>query len=161
MAASVMCGGLAVAGEPVMRAETGAARVEAAKGSLTLQFSGKGSALGTIEGVELVLPFAPDATPVTALSSDWSADGSFRLPAIVSAPDFGQMLLVCQSTAADRQTVRKVGLDGSRKDKVVNLVLTLTPPQAGCDLAPRSGADAERQVSKTVMRPNAPRARAL
>ncbi len=202
MAASVMCSGLAVAGEPVMRAETGAARAEitalswdtegtgrekisllrpktaaglrirmggqwrngadlptrvetntavgvssywitvapetevgwrigTAKGKLTLEFSGKGSALGTIEGMELVLPFAPDVTPVTALSSDWSADGSFRLPAIVSAPDFGQMLLASKSTAADRQTVRKVGLDGSRKDKVVNLVLELTPPQAG------------------------------
>ncbi|MFZ4396775.1 MAG: hypothetical protein ACOYOU_14265 [Kiritimatiellia bacterium] len=202
MAASVMCSGLAVAGEPVMRAETGAARaeitalswdtegtgrekisllrpktaaglrirmggqwrngadlptrvetnaavgvssywitvapeteigwrVEAAKGSLTLQFSGKGPALGAIEGMELVLPFAPSVTPTTALSGDWSPDGSFRLPAIVSAPDFGQMLLASKSTAVDRQTVRKVGLEGSRKDKVVNLVLDLTPPQAG------------------------------
>ncbi len=202
MAASVLCSGLAVAGEPVMRAETGAARAEitalswdtegtgrekisllrpktaaglrirmggqwrngadlptrvetnaavgvssywitvapeteigwrvgTAKGRLTLEFGGKGSALGTIEGMELVLPFAPDVTPVTALSGDWSADGSFRLPAIVSAPDFGQMLLTAKSTAAGRQAVHKAGLDGSRKEKLATMVLELAPPQAG------------------------------
>ncbi len=106
-------------------------QVGTAKGDLTLQVSGQGPALGTIEGMELVFPFAPGVTPVTALSGNWSPDGSFRLPAIVSAPDFGQMLLIGRSTAADRQTVRKAGLDGSRKEKYINLVLELSPPQAG------------------------------
>jgi hypothetical protein len=106
-------------------------RVRSAKGSLTLQFGGKGPALGSIEGVDMVFPFAPGVTPVTALSSDWNTAGNFRLPAIVSAPDFGQMLMTEQSTAADRQTVVKAILDGSRKDKFVNLVLELTPPRAG------------------------------
>ena len=105
--------------------------IESAKGNLALQFSGKGTALGSIETVELSLPFAPGVTPVTALSGDWSAEGTFRLPAIVSAPDFGQMLLTAKSTAAGRQAVHKAGLDGSRKEKLVNMVLELAPPQAG------------------------------
>lgn len=106
-------------------------RVRSDNGSLTLQFGGQGPALGTIEGLELVFPFAPGVTPVTALSSDWNPAGNFRLPALVSAPDFGQMLLTEKSTAADRQTVVKAILDGSRKDKYVNLVLELAVPRAG------------------------------
>jgi hypothetical protein len=105
--------------------------IESAKGNLALQFSGKGTALGSIETVELSLPFAPGVTPVTALSGDWSAEGTFRLPAIVSAPDFGQMLLTAKSTAAGRQAVHKAGLDGSRAQKFATMVLELAPPQAG------------------------------
>jgi hypothetical protein len=105
--------------------------IESAKGILKLRFSGRGTALGSVEAVELSLPFAPGVTPVTALSGDWSPEGGFRLPAILSAPDFGQMRLTGTSTAAGRQTVQKAVLDGSRKDKLVNMVMELAPPQAG------------------------------
>ena len=98
---------------------------------LIMQFSGKGANLGRIEGVELVFPFAPGVTPVTALSSIWGEDGSFQVPALVSAPDFGQMLLTSRSTHPDRKVIMKARLDGSRAAKWVNLVLELTPPQAG------------------------------
>jgi len=96
-----------------------------AHGELMLGFSG----LEKVDGLEIVFPFAPGVTPTTALSGAWNEDGSFALPAIISAPDFGQMLLTAWSTDAKRPTVLKARLDGSRKDKSVNLVLELAPPQ--------------------------------
>jgi len=105
-------------------------RIHAVNGGLTMQFGGKGPNLGEVEGVELVFPFAPGVTPVTAISGVWDDDGSFHLPGLISAPDFGQMLLTCKRTAADREPVRKVRLEGSRAAKTVDLVLELTMPQA-------------------------------
>lgn len=95
-----------------------------------MDFSGNGVGLGTIEGLEVVFPFAPGVTPVTAISSVWNDDGSFLLPAIVSAPDFGQMLLTGKSSDSSRKAVRKSHLDGSRKEKWANLVLELALPRA-------------------------------
>ncbi|MCU0982241.1 MAG: hypothetical protein MUF25_24055, partial [Pirellulaceae bacterium] len=106
-------------------------RIRSAGGSLTMQFSGNGANLGKVEGVELVFPFAPGVTPVTAISSVWDDDGSFHLPALVSAPDFGQLLLTGKSAGPDRKPIKKARLDGSRAAKTVNLVLELTVPQAG------------------------------
>ncbi|MDH7501427.1 MAG: hypothetical protein QHJ82_01755 [Verrucomicrobiota bacterium] len=106
-------------------------RVRSVGGCLTMHFRGKGVNLGKIEGVELVFPFAPGVTPVTALSSVWDDDGGFHLPALISAPDFGQMLLTGESTAAERKPVVRARLDGSRAAKTVNLVLELSPPMAG------------------------------
>jgi hypothetical protein len=109
-------------------------RIRSADGGLTMQFSGQGADLEKIEGVEIVFPFAPGATPVTTLASAWDDQGSFQLPALVSAPDFGQMLLTGRSTDPDRRPIQRARLDGSRAAKTVNLVLELTPPQAGaCD----------------------------
>ncbi|MGD0093013.1 MAG: hypothetical protein ABSE73_24135 [Planctomycetota bacterium] len=104
--------------------------VHAADGKLRLLFSGLGAGLGKIDGFEIVFPFAPGVTPTTVLASTWNEDGSFQLPAIISAPDFGQMCLSAESSGAQRAAVLRGRLDGSRKDKLVNLVLELAPPQA-------------------------------
>ena len=82
-------------------------RIRSAGGGLAMQFSGQGANLGKVEGVELVFPFAPGVTPVTAISSVWNDDGSFQLPALVSAPDFGQMLLTGKSADPDRKPIKK------------------------------------------------------
>jgi hypothetical protein len=42
---------------------------------------------------ELRFPFDPHTTATTLLASDWAADGSAAAPALLSAPDFGQLLL--------------------------------------------------------------------
>ncbi|NLH74964.1 MAG: hypothetical protein GX456_18100 [Verrucomicrobia bacterium] len=106
-------------------------RIRSAGGGLTMHFCGNGVNLGKIEAVELVFPFDPGVTPVTALSSVWDDDGAFHLPALISAPDFGQMRLTGKSTAPDRRPVIKARLDGSRAAKTVNLVFELAPPVAG------------------------------
>jgi hypothetical protein len=106
-------------------------RIRSADGGLTMQFEGHGADLGTIEAMELVMPFAPGVTPVTVLASVWDQQGSFQLPALVSAPDFGQMLMTGRSTNSARSPIQRAHLDGSRAAKTVNLVLELTPPKAG------------------------------
>lgn len=108
-------------------------RIRSVDCGLRMDFRGEGVNLGKIEAVELVFPFSPGVTPVTALSSVWDDEGGFHLPALISAPDFGQMLLTGKSTAPDRKPVIKARLDGSRAAKTVNLVLELTPPMAGAN----------------------------
>ncbi len=105
-------------------------QVHAADGKMRMQFGGQGAGLGSIEALELVFPFAPGVTPVTALSGAWTNDGCFRLPAVLSAPDFGQMLLTGNSSASGGTAVLNLHLDGSRKEKWVNLVLELAAPRA-------------------------------
>lgn len=104
-------------------------RIRSAGGGIIMQFSGKGADLEKVENLELVFPFAPGVTPVTALSENWNVDGTFQLPAILSAPDFGQMLLTIKSAEPDRKPIKKARLEGSRAAKTVNLILELAPPK--------------------------------
>jgi hypothetical protein len=69
--------------------------------------------------VELVFPFDPRVTPTTVLPKTWRDDGRLELPAIISAPDFGQMLITCRKMA---MTAR---LEGSRAQHAVDLVVEL------------------------------------
>jgi hypothetical protein len=83
--------------------------------------------------VEMVFPFEMRAALTTALASRWALDGTFRLPAVVSAPDFGQMLLSCQSEEPkdpwsvgydDRDTQVKGRLEGNRGRVTMDLILS-------------------------------------
>jgi hypothetical protein len=75
-------------------------------------------------GIDLTLrreegiPFNPRVTPTTILSATWNEDGSFHLPAILNAPDFGPLLLT--QTSGPTVTGR---LEGSRSSKTVDLIL--------------------------------------
>ena len=70
------------------------------------------------KSVELVFPFDPMVTPTTVLPSRWREDGGFDTPIVISAPDFGQMLV--RVTPAGEVTGR---LEGSRDNHIVDLVL--------------------------------------
>ena len=76
--------------------------------------------------IELLVPFDPRVTPTTVLPSQWDDDGSLRLPAVINAPDFGQMLL--SESGGQRLKAR---LEGSRADKTVDLVVELPPLKSG------------------------------
>jgi len=78
--------------------------------------------------MELVFPFDPQVTPVTAIPSDWQEDGTLRLPAVVSAPDFGQMVLSCECPVPGSVECR---LEGSRANHTVDLVLSFPAPNMG------------------------------
>lgn len=78
------------------------------------------SEAGKIEALELTFPFDPLVAATTVIPASWSGDGSFELPAVISAPDFGQMLL-----SAD--TPVKGHLFGSRANHTVDLTLELSP----------------------------------
>ena len=114
-----------------------------ASDSLTMTFSLQGPDTSQVESIEVLFPFDPGVTPVTVLPSQWADDGSLRLPAVISAPDFGQMLL------ADRGNRRlKARLEGSRSNKTVDFFVELPALRPGetciLSLTPASVARSER-----------------
>jgi len=74
--------------------------------------------------LRLIFPFDPKVTSTTVLPAEWLEDGTFRLPAVVNAPDWGPMLLTEAKGASRVQPI--VGrLEGSRSGKTVDLTLDL------------------------------------
>lgn len=111
-------------------------RVEAARGgflqweagasgsSFEITFSAQGYLRQPLQS-ELVVPFDPQATPTTVLPALWNADGSFAAPLVISAPDFGQMLV-----RATPGPVR-CRLRGNRHLHRVDLHIELPPVRSG------------------------------
>ena len=91
-----------------------------------LSFVAQGADKNRIESVEVIFPFDPRVTPTTVLASTWNEDGSLRLPGIVSAPDYGQMLLSDPNHHALRAR-----LEGSRDHQTVDLIVEF--PSLGTD----------------------------
>jgi len=94
--------------------------IATAKDRLSMKFSVEGTASFAPGDVELVFPFDPMVTPTTVLPSIWNDDGSIQAPLIISAPDFGQMLLSLAPAAE-----MKGRLEGSRDNHTVDLFLGL------------------------------------
>jgi hypothetical protein len=73
--------------------------------------------------VEVVFPFNLRVTPTTVLPAVWHADGHVETPLVISAPDFGQMLLRVAPGGAI-----KGRLEGFRRPfHMANLILELPP----------------------------------
>jgi hypothetical protein len=70
--------------------------------------------------LRIIFPFDPRITPTTVLPALWDEEGMLHLPAIVSAPDHGQMLLSCDGDSPVRGH-----LTGSRTQKKVDLHIEL------------------------------------
>ncbi len=93
-----------------------AARADA----LSMRLSWGADIQSGVDRVELVFPFEPRTAVTSIISSRWTADGRFHLPAILSAPDLGQMLLTCA------QVPDLTGrIEGSRQDRWVTVTLDL------------------------------------
>ncbi len=89
-------------------------------GSLNLTIFDLDAAPTSPGSLRVIFPFDPKVTSTTVLPAEWLDDGTFRLPAVLNAPDWGPMLL----TEAKRRPV--VGrLEGSRSAKTVDLTLDL------------------------------------
>jgi hypothetical protein len=76
------------------------------------------AATGGIAAARLYFPFDPRVTPTTVLPRSWDSDGTFRLPAVINAPDFGPMQI---REVNDRHLRGR--LEGSREKKTVDLIL--------------------------------------
>ena len=72
----------------------------------------------TFTAAELHLPFDPRVTSTCIIPARWNDDGSFELPAIINAPDFGAMTL----TSVNRAPITG-RFEGSRKDKIADIIL--------------------------------------
>ena len=90
---------------------------------LGMSFSGRGLEGGGVDAIKLFFPFDPCATATTVLADTWDDKGRLSLPAIVSAPDRGQVLLTC-----DRDTRVTDSLIGNRARQTVDLPLELPVP---------------------------------
>lgn len=94
------------------------------EGGLTMHFASSDPA-ADIEQLQVDFPFNPRATCTCLLSETWTDDGVADLPAVLSAPDVGQMLLTCD----DRVDVR-AEVTGSRTAGRVTVALRLPVPDA-------------------------------
>jgi hypothetical protein len=88
----------------------------------TMTFFAEGAGISRLGNIEVDFPFDPGVTPTTVLPDKWQEDGSFTAPLIISAPDFGQMVL----EVTPRGEI-KGRLAGNRFPNTVDLVLELPP----------------------------------
>ena len=102
--------------------------VEVDDADLSITLAGEGAGLDRVEAVELVFPFDPRVTATTVLPSKWADDGTLRLPALISAPDFGQMYLTVEPDTPERRVTGR--LEGSRDQITVDFILQLPAPSA-------------------------------
>lgn len=70
--------------------------------------------------VELVFPLEPAIAATCVISSNWTTEGKFMVPAILSAPDFGQLLM---SHSGQSEVTGRI--EGSRSEKWVTVTLEL------------------------------------
>lgn len=87
---------------------------------IKFSFSLRGHSESRIQAAELSFPFDAAVTPTTVLPHAWNDDGSMTLPAIINAPDFGQILV----TAGAVNT--KARLEGSRDRHAVDFIVELS-----------------------------------
>ena len=95
-------------------------RIHCAQSELTMNFRAQGAGMTNVQTLELAFPFDPRATATTLIPAAWDAAGKPQLPAIISAPDLGQVLL----TASPHPGL-KGRLIGSRANHTVDLTLDL------------------------------------
>jgi hypothetical protein len=70
--------------------------IRAVDGRVETELRGTGDAL---EQLEIHWPFDPKVAATTLLAGTWDDHGACQLPAVLSAPDFGQMLVTCAESA--------------------------------------------------------------
>lgn len=93
---------------------------------LRIQLSSDADLSAEVDQVELAFPFNPRTAVTSIISSNWTSDGKFQLPAILSAPDLGQMLVTCieQPHLAGRMA-------GSRTEAWLTVTFELPVPAPG------------------------------
>jgi hypothetical protein len=87
-----------------------------------MRLTWSGDTEGAADRAELVIPFEPRTAVTCVIADTWTDDGRFHLPAIVSAPDLGQMLVTC----AERPDLAG-RIEGSRKEHWVTVTFDLPP----------------------------------
>ena len=102
------------------------AEVHAAGDRFSIRVAAAAGTKGRMPAMELVFPFDPRVTATTVLASEWKEDGTLRLPGIISAPDYGQMLV---SDPLHRGLHAR--LEGSRDQQFVDLIIELPGLAAG------------------------------
>ncbi len=87
-------------------------------GQWCMRLSSNGALSESVDKLELVFPFEPATVVTCVIADNWTPDGKFMLPAILSAPDLGQMLMT--GTGPSKLVGR---IEGSRSEKWVTVTL--------------------------------------
>lgn len=87
--------------------------------NMTMSLWAVGPGAINMESAELIFPWNPRVTPTTIIASYWLPGGTARAPVVISAPDFGQ--LVMNSSVQDTM----MRLQGSRSELTADLVVEL------------------------------------
>ena len=95
-------------------------------GSWRMELASFGEIAKSVDNLELVFPFEPTTAVTCVIADNWTADGKFALPAILSAPDLGQML-VTQSG----QSKLMGRIEGSRSERWVTVTLDFPVASGG------------------------------
>ena len=103
-------------------------------GSLILSFIALDAAPVPAGTLRLLFPFDPKATSTTVIPGGWLDDGTFRLPAVLNAPDFGPLLLEAAIEKGTGEPELVGFLEGSRVAKTVDLTLKLPALSPGAPL---------------------------
>ncbi len=92
-------------------------------GVLSMKILSEADITAEIDKIELIFPFDSKKTLTSIISSNWTKDGMFQLPVIMSAPDIGQMLL----NSGENQNISGY-TDGSRAEGWVKVRIELPVP---------------------------------
>ena len=106
--------------------------IRMAGGGMTMTLACRDAADGAerLGGLRLVFPFDLDLCASTVIAGSWTPSGRAVLPAILSAPDHGEILVRCP-----RHPQLEGCLDGTRRQKRMDFVLDLpTPDEQGYQL---------------------------
>jgi len=101
-------------------------QIEHDDAAVTISIASKSDAAASSGYLVLNIPFDPTVTPTALIPSAWSnLDDLMVLPAIVSAPDFGQVILAASQPGVTAE------LPGSRAEKRTDLRLNIPYPAPG------------------------------
>lgn len=98
----------------------------AADGGMVWTLKNVGQAGGSIGAIRVTLPFNPRMAATTVLPSRWLPPDGFALPAVLSAADFGQLLI--RQTGPGAITGR---FTGSRPKAVIDVSFDIPAPPGG------------------------------
>jgi len=97
--------------------------IAAGEGDLSMQIISSDDITSDVDKIDLLFPFNPRKAITSVISSNWTEDGKFQLPVIVSVPDIGQMLL---ESAENKEITGYT--EGNRKEGWVRIILELPVP---------------------------------
>ena len=96
-------------------------------GKMSMRIRTSKNVAAVLDKIEIVFPFDPATAVTSIISGNWK-EGKFFTPAILSAPDLGQLLVFCKELPS-------LGgrMEGSRSDKWIRTVLELVPKRGIAD----------------------------
>jgi hypothetical protein len=92
-------------------------------GGMEWSLQNVGGAGNVIGKIRLSLPFNPLMAATTILPNKWAPPDGFSLPAVLSAADFGQLLVRSQAGVTGR-------FNGSRKNRLIDIAFEISAPKA-------------------------------